>query len=329
MRRLFLATQKNMGETHIAHWMKDLPFHEHLTRLAPAASVSETEIRGKKAKKPYKRTKQPHVPMVLDCFLHGDGEGSEGTEAPADDSTLRLAGPHCRCHSCTGFRLHTFVLYLMDWGPARHFLHCSKGEPCTVFCPGRHQPLSIYDPASLTVEHLEEAERFGWDVQAVLTGVGFGPGYRPHHGRFPRSEDNGMYDLGAVLDGYKLTLHMRHCNPSTPCKSWCHKPADQLTPADIRNAKEKFPEWQRRMLVSEGMAAVVRREATERKKRKAERQRKVKSLLRPDRRWSEAPLELADFLGVYPRRLHSPTCCPEVPCVSLCVCFPGKVSSSG
>lgn len=318
-RNVYYSIQKDMRMAMVTRWGTDLPFHEQLTLIAPTESVSEAETGCKKTKKTYKRAKQPHVPVFLDYFLQTYEKEGENV-AKVEESNHKRAPPHCRCDACTGFRLRVFFLDLMVWCSDVHFANCNKGQPCTPFCPG--QPLCIFKPACLTIEHLEEAERRGWNINAVLKGVGFGPGYRPDDDAHLPLE--GMYEFRATLEGYKLNLHTPYCTAATPCRPWCHKSADQLTPADIRDAKDKFPEWQRRMLASEGMAAVVQREKAEREKK----EKKAKSLLRRDKQWSEAPLELAEFLGVFPRRIHKPTCCPEVPCVSSQVCFPGEASSS-
>jgi hypothetical protein len=265
--------------------------------------------------------------VFLEYFTPKDD--TDGTDHADDSETLeegtqKRAPPHCRCHSCVGFRLHVFCHELVVWGAKCHSRNCNEGKACNIFCPG--QPASIFEPASLTIWHLEEAEQHGWNIKAVLTGVGFGTGYkRPCRAGF--TPEIGMNDLRAQLDKYKLTLHKTTCSEKAPCRSWCFKSAEQLTAGEIRYAKRIFPEWQRRMLVSEGMATAVHQEMLERKERKAEKEKKIRSLLKPNRQWSEAPLELAEFLGVYPPRLHGPTCCPEAPCVSLCVCFPEEASS--
>ncbi len=133
-----------------------------------------------------------------------------------------------------------------------------------------------------------------------------------------------------MLGVYKRSLHGSFCTPSTPCRTWCLKRTGRLTPDEIKDAKKKFPEWQRRMLACEGMAIAVHDDMLEKKQEKAKarkhKEKKMSSLAKPQNQWSEAPLELAAFRGVYPR-LHKPTCCREFPCVSLCVYFPEEASS--
>lgn len=115
-----------------------------------------------------------------------------------------------------------------------------------------------------------------------------------------------------------------------PYRTWCFKRTDKLASEEVDDAKERFPEWQRRMLASEGMAGAVHDGKLERKQKKAEKkklkEKKMAFLAKAKIQWSEATMELATSLGVYPH-LHQPTFCREFPCVSLCVCFPEEASS--
>ncbi|OIW26536.1 hypothetical protein CONLIGDRAFT_683509 [Coniochaeta ligniaria NRRL 30616] len=304
------------------HWAKDIPFRDHFTRLAPTGPVSEADTEGKNAKTTFKRTREPHFPMFLAQFEHTHSDGSTET---LEGSTLRRPPPHCRCHSCIGTRLQSFYQDLVVWATQIHFENCiQQGTPCNIFCPG--QPTSVTNPACLTPEHLEFAEQQGWNVKAVLTGVGFPYEYRPP---MCSSYDPalGIKDVGTMLKRYSFLLHGSWCTPTTPCRPWCFKRADQITAADIKNAKEVFPDWQRRMLASEGMALALRNNKLEKKDKKKRKKKKMASLSKAENQWSEAPFELSAFLGVFPR-LHKPTCCPEFPCVSQCFCFPEEAASS-
>ncbi|KAJ9143230.1 hypothetical protein NKR19_g6932 [Coniochaeta hoffmannii] len=337
-----------MDAAYARRYLSNLPFHEHLTVLAPTASASKTGTRCETARKAYKVNKQRHVPEFIGYFKDYDFTGEstmkdsskdskaskdshvEDTKDP-DKHTKRHAPPHCRCHSCTGFRLHMFRWDLFAWGLELHHDNCNSSTPCTVFCPDH--PNSIQRPASLTIEHLELAEQHGWNITPVLTGVGFDRGDHRPAGYANFTGINGISDLKDRLHRYKWMLHSFSCNPAKPCMPWCFKTAEQLTAEDIKHAKRKFPEWQKRMLASKGMATAVYDGMVERKKAKVETRKRLEAekekigmLREPENRWSEAPVELAEFLGAYPR-LHNPTCCREIPCVSMCVCFPEEAKA--
>ncbi|KAH8903269.1 hypothetical protein BR93DRAFT_971788 [Coniochaeta sp. PMI_546] len=318
------GVQKHTMAAQDAHWLKDLPFRDHFTRFAPTEPASRVETTDKHAEKKVKRRREPHLPIYLNVVEHT--RHPDGT-VTTEECTPKRPSPHCRCHSCVGARFQVFYLDLVVGAMQFHFENCmTHGTPCNILCPG--QPTSFLGPASLTLDHLELAEQLGGNVNAVLTGVGFEAEYRPPQCKGSTSAD-GVKDLFSMLESYKRNLHGPLCTVSTPCRTWCFKRADQLTPDEIKDAKEKFPEWQRRMLASEGMALAIHNNMVAKKQKKADekkRKKKMSALSKAQNQWSEAPFELAAFLGVYPR-FHKPTCCREYPCVSLCVCFPEEAAA--
>lgn len=196
-------------------WREDIPFRDHFSRWAPTKPTPQAKAKGIRAKKTFRRTREPHLPLYLDHFervCHADG-----TET-LQESAVKRPSPHCRCHSCTGTRFQVFCLDLTVWAHRSHFANCIRqGASCNILCPG--QPTSLLRAASLTIDHLEFAEQQGFNINAILTGVGFGPDYQPPGCWQKFTPVMAIEELYKTLYQYKNSLHGPFCSPSTPCRT--------------------------------------------------------------------------------------------------------------
>lgn len=300
---------------HRLHWTdRDLTFRELFTKLA----LTKCKDKSHKPRRTYRLHKPPYIkPDELPpAFLRS-------YEAHC---TTKPASPTCSCDLCTGYRFHIFCqdlnLYAIldkDHG------HVSKDNVDTlILCPSH--PKSVLGPAAIACEHLDLASSLGFNLDAVLTGVGFDNSYRPKDDEHQFDVDllpSGVGELVMLLMRYTNSLHKPFCCPASPCRTWCRKAYDELTEAEIKDCMTTMPDWQDRMIFSEGMARATVADMARRKRRKdrkdRERKKKLAHLRKPANRYSEAPVELAELLG-FPR-VHAPTCSWQTPCVSRAFCF--------